>query len=122
MANSSILEQVSRKTVGEAIKQARIEAAEHQQWITAINKAALNLEAAPWAFDGEVLRIASASSSARYTVTPEGCECRAGQNGKPCWHRAAWRLLVKASEVVQVPVRPQMTEAELQAIVEELYA
>ena len=40
----------------------------------AINRAALNLEAAPWAFDGAVLRIASATTpGARYTVTIEGC-------------------------------------------------
>ena len=100
--------------------QARIEAAEHQAWINAINRAALNLEAAPWAFDGEALRIASASTTgARYTVTPAGCECKAAEAGRPCWHRAAWRLLVKAVELV--PPRAELTEAELEAIVEQLY-
>ena len=76
---------------------------EHRAWINAINRAALNLEACPWAFDGEVLRIASASSSARYTVGVGGCKCKAGQAGRPCWHRAAWRLLRKAAEMLPVP-------------------
>ncbi len=122
MANATIAQSISRQTVAAAIRQAKVEAAEHQQWITAINKASINLEICNWAFDGEVLRISSATGNSRYTVNPEGCECPAGTHGKPCWHRAAWRLLVKASELVEVPVRPQMTEAELAAIVEELYA
>ncbi len=39
----------------------------------------------------------------------------------PCWHRAAWRLLGKAAEMVQ-PARFMSTEAELQALVDELCA
>ena len=38
-----------------------------------------------------------------------------------CWHRAAWRLLRKAAELVQ-PVQVMPTEAEFQALVDELYA
>ena len=122
MANSSIAQSINRQTVAAALRQARIEAAEHTAWINAINRAALNLEAAPWAFDGEVLRIASATTpSARYTVTIEGCACKAGQAGRPCWHRAAWRLLRKAAELVPPAPRPELTEAELTAIVAELY-
>ncbi len=121
MANSTVAQSISRQTVAAALREARIQAAEHKAWINAINRAALNLEACPWVFDGEILRIASASSGTRYTVTPEGCECKAFEAGRPCWHRAAWRLLCKAAEVVQ-PARPALTEAELQAIVDELYA
>ena len=121
MANATVAQSISRQTVAAAIRQAKVEAAEHQQWITAISKASINLEVCNWAFDGEVLRISSATGNSRYTVNPEGCECPAGTRGKPCWHRGAHRLLVKASEVVQVPVRPQMTEEELAAIVQELY-
>ncbi len=122
MANASVAQAVNRQTVAAALRQARIEAAEHRQWIAAINRAALNLEACGWAFDGEALVIASATTpSARYTVTMEGCECKAGQAGRPCWHRAAWRLLRKAAELVQPAPRPEFTEAELTAIVAELY-
>lgn len=121
MANATVAQSVNRQTVAAALRQARIEAHEHQTWINAINRAALNIEACPWAFDGEVLRIASATSSTRYTVTAEGCECRAAQKGNPCWHRAARRLLVKASEMVR-PAQPPITDAELEAIVAALYA
>ena len=38
-----------------------------------------------------------------------------------CWHRAAWRLLRKAAEMVRPPV-VEIIEAELQALVDELYA
>ena len=122
MANATVAQSISRQTVAAALAAARTEAAEHRLWITAINRAALNLEACPWAFDGETLRIASATTrGTRYTVSPEGCECKAAQDGRPCWHRAAWRLLRKAAELVMPPV-VEITKAELQALVDELFA
>ncbi len=121
MANSSIAQSINRQTVAAALAAARTEAAEHRLWITAINRAALNLEACPWAFDGETLRIASATTcGTRYTVNPDGCECKAAQDGRPCWHRAAWRLLRKAAELVQPPAA-EITDEELQALIDELY-
>ena len=121
MANASVAQSINRQTVAAALKQARIEAAEHKAWINAINKAALNLEACSWAFDGKVLRIASATSDVRYTVDAQGCECKAAQDGRPCWHRAARRLLCKAAELVPPAPLPALSEAELTAIVDELY-
>ena len=123
MANASIAQSINRQTVAAALAAARTEAQEHRLWITAINRAALNLEACPWAFDGETLRIASATTrGTRYTVTLDGCECKAAQDGRPCWHRAAWRLLRKAAELVKpaAPVIP--SDEELQALVDALYA
>ena len=122
MANGSVAQAINRQTVAAAIRQARIDAAHHQAWVTATNKAAVELEASSWAFDGDTLRIASRTTpGARYTVTPDGCECRAGQATRPCWHRAAWRLLRKAAEIVQAqPVT--LTFEEMQALVDELYA
>ncbi|HSH79780.1 MAG TPA: hypothetical protein VLA19_14745 [Herpetosiphonaceae bacterium] len=120
MANASIAQSISRRTVALALRAARTEAAEHQAWINAINRAAVNLEACSWAFDGEILRIASASCNLRYTVDARGCECKAGLAGKPCWHRAAWRLLRKAAEMVPAPSQT-LSEAEMAAIVDELY-
>ncbi len=123
MANGMIAQQVNRQTVAAALAAARTEAATHQAWINAINRAALNLEACSWAFDGDTLRIASATSKGtRYTVNALGfCECKAAKDSRPCWHRAAWRLLRKASEIVQ-PARVMPTDAELQALVDELFA
>ena len=66
--------------------------------MNAINRASLNLESCWWQFDGETLVIASATSERHYAVTEHGCECKAFAAGRPCWHRAARRLLIKAVE------------------------
>ena len=123
MANGMIAQQVNRQTVAAALAAARTEAAEHRAWINAINKAALELEASSSAFDGDTLRIASRTiKGTRYTVNALGfCECKAAKESRPCWHRAAWRLLRKAAEMV-APVRVMPSEAELQALVDELFA
>src|SRR3954454_12131137 len=111
MANATVAQSISRVTVAAALQAARTEAAEHHAWINAINRAALNLEACGWAFDGDVLQIASATTPAvRYTVDHTGCMCKAGQAGRPCWHRAAWRLLRKAAEMAALA--EEMSAAE----------
>ena len=137
MANASIAQLVNRTTVARALAAARTEAAEHRAWINAINRAALNLEACRWAFDGDTLRVESATNSGDfYTVTVETCPCNAGKAGKPCWHRAGCRLLCKAAEMTytaattngyqDAPARPfedsKPTMAELQAAADELFA
>jgi hypothetical protein len=83
MANSTVAQSISRQTVAAALREARIQAAEHKAWINAINRAALNLEACPWVFDGEILRIASASSGTRYTVTPKAASARPSRPAAP---------------------------------------
>ena len=103
MANQSIAQAINRTAVARALAQARAECVGHVAWMNAINRAALNLESCRWQFDGDTLVIASASSERRYTVTAEGCECKAYLEGKPCWHRAARLLLVKAAELAQLP-------------------
>lgn len=106
MANATVTQLVNRSTVAAALQAARVEAAQHAAWMNAINRAALNLEACPWQFDGEVLIIASATAGGtRYTVDAQGCGCRAHAAGRPCWHRAARRLLIKAAEMAQ-PAAP----------------
>lgn len=126
MANASIAQLVTRQTVAQALQAARIEAAEHAAWITAINRAALNLEACRWQFDGEVLIIQSATAGAtRYTVDAQGCGCKAHQAGRPCWHRAARRLLIKAAELAGCPqgaAAPRRTFADIQAAADALFA
>ena len=91
---------VDRAAVGQALRDARIACAHSMRWLNAVNRAALDLEACRWAFDGDELRMESASGSGEwYTVDAHGCTCKAGQAGKPCKHRAAHRLLVKAAEL-----------------------
>ena len=122
MANATVTQAVNRSTVAAALAAARIEAATHQAWINAINRAALNLEACPWQFDGDILVIRSATSTARYTVDAQGCGCKAHQGGRPCWHRAARRLLIKAAELAAQPApAPRLSFAELQAAADELF-
>ena len=87
-----------------ALREARVQAAAHQQWLNAINKASLYLSTGDWQFDGEVLSIGSATTNgARYHVTAHTCACKAFAAGKPCWHRASVRLLEKAAEVAALP-------------------
>ncbi len=99
MAQAS-LAQVTRHTVAQAIAQARKDCAHSIRWLNAVNRAALELEVGGWQFDGATLRMPRATNPAtRYTVDAHGCTCKAGQAGRPCKHRAAWRLLIKAAEL-----------------------
>jgi len=105
VANAIITPLVSRLAVGEALALARAECAHDRAWLNAINRAALNLEACPWQFDGAVLIIMSATEpDRRYTVQKGSCDCKAFEAGRPCWHRAARRLLIKAAELAQQPL------------------
>jgi len=137
MANASIAQAVNRQTVALALRDARAKCAASHRWLNAVNRAALNLESCRWAFDGDTLRVESATNSGDfYTVTVEVCPCSAGKAGKPCWHRAGVRLLCKAAEMTytaattngyqDAPARPfedsKPTMAELQAAADELFA
>jgi len=137
MANASIAQAVNRQTVALALRDARAKCAASHRWLNAVNRAALNLESCRWTFDGDTLRVESATNSGDfYTVTVEVCPCSAGKAGKPCWHRAGVRLLCKAAEMTytaattngyqDAPARPfedaKPTMAELQAAADELFA
>ena len=104
MATSSVAVLFDREAVGKALAEARRHCAHDVGWTNAINRAALNLEACQWQFDGNTLIIRSATrSNVHYTVNGEGCECKAFQAGRACWHRAARRILVKAACIAQIP-------------------
>ncbi len=125
MANATVAQAATRRNVALALREARVQAAEHQAWLNAINKAALYLVGDQWQFDGEVLIITSATTAgARYVVTAHACECKAFAAGRPCWHRAAARLLEKSAEVAALP--KAQTVAEFDAITarvnDELFA
>jgi hypothetical protein len=136
MANATIAQAVNRQTVALALRDARAKCSASQRWLNAVNRAALNLESCRWSFDGDTLRVESATeSNSFYTVTVEVCPCSAGKAGKPCWHRAGCRLLCKAAEMTYTaattngyrgaPARPfedaRPTMAELQAAADELF-
>ncbi len=133
MANATVAQAVNRQTVALALRDARARCGASNRWLNALNRAALNLEAVRWQFDGDTLRVESATNSGDfYTVTVEVCPCNAGKAGKPCWHRAGCRLLTKAAEMVNTdaPARrfapggpdSRPTMAELQAAADELFS
>jgi len=137
MANATVAQAVNRQTVALALRDARAKCGASNRWLNALNRAALNLEAVRWQFDGDTLRVESATNSGDfYTVTVEVCPCSAGKAGKPCWHRAGCRLLCKAAEMAytaattngyqDAPARPfedsKPTMAELQAAADELFS
>jgi hypothetical protein len=136
MANANVTILVNRQTVGAALADARRKCADNLRWLNAVNRAALNMESCRWAFDGDTLRIESATDSGVfYTVTIHECPCKAHQAGRPCWHRAGCRLLIKAAELAytaattngyqDAPARPfedaKPSYAELTAAVDDLF-
>jgi hypothetical protein len=85
--------------------------------LNAINRAALNLEACTWQYDGELLVIESASTQfKRYHVAYNGCDCKAGSTGRACWHMAAYKLIQRAAEVALTPAKPRMRDEQYSAV------
>lgn len=115
---------ITRQAVAAALAEARQKVANDRAWFNALNKAATELEASPWAFDGRTLVINSRTTlGTRYHVAAGSCECKAAAQGRPCWHRAAYRLLVKASELASKPApRPVRTPEQIARIEAEAAA
>ncbi len=63
MANRMLAQSVNRENVGKALRQLRLECRHNQREMNAINRAALELEASAWTFDGETLVIQSAKQA-----------------------------------------------------------
>ncbi|MEN9934329.1 MAG: hypothetical protein RLZZ387_908 [Chloroflexota bacterium] len=73
---------------------ARSRCADRPAWLRAIERAAVLLPASTVeALDAGRLRIVSARSGAAYVASKAGCTCEAALHGRPCWHRAAARLV-----------------------------
>ncbi len=125
MSNAMVSQSVNRQNVGLALRQMRQECQYNGSELNAINRAALNLEACTWQFDGELLTIESATTMfKKYTVAHNGCDCKAGQRGNPCWHMAAYTLLTRAAQLALAPAVKQFTDAEHarnQALVDDLF-
>ncbi len=117
MAQSS-LTHLSRQTTGQALRQARITYRTDSAMLSAINKAALELEASPWQFTGDELTIESRTTlGKRYTVsTFSPCTCKAAGNGRVCWHYAALTLLQTAATVAEQAQKPRMSDAEYERV------
>jgi hypothetical protein len=68
-----------------------------RRWQTAIAKAKQQIEENPYmSYDGHALLVLSPSGEI-YTANGT-CQCRAFEQGVPCWHRAAARLVERYFE------------------------
>lgn len=91
--NSSTLDQV--------IRSAKRAVADDSRWLHAIERAAAELESNPWvARDGGALLVSSPSGQL-YTASGGACQCSAYAYGRPCWHRAAARLVQRHDQAQQ---------------------
>jgi len=87
---------VNQDRMNEVIQQA-FDKVSDLRWQTAIAKAKQEIESNPFMhFDGHALLILSDSNEI-YSVNGT-CQCKAFQNRKPCWHRAAARLVARYNE------------------------
>lgn len=81
----------------ERIVEAAFNKTSNLRWQTAIVKAKQQIEANPYlTWQGDALLILSPSNEI-YRANGV-CQCKAFRNGKPCWHRAAARLVKRYNE------------------------
>lgn len=97
-------------------------------WVNAINKAYnFLLESEDIILmrdDANVALIPSGTQDkTTYFATNGECACMAGQNGKPCWHRAAMRLMKRYMESVveQRNQKQQVTKQQAYDDMAELF-
>ncbi len=98
MASNSI--NFTRSDVNAAIN-AALSKVQAPHMIRAINRAAANLAAGQFSYDGHTVALRSASSARVYhidTREPMRCSCKAHERGLVCWHVAGARLIVRAAE------------------------
>ncbi len=78
------------------------------RWINAISKAAAEIEEngdfMTWMSDSQSLLIWSQKSNQIYSSNGV-CQCRAFEQGSPCFHRAAARIVRLYMETESVPVK-----------------
>jgi len=91
-------------TLAAVVDQARTDAADHPRWLHAIDRAVVELVENPWIERGELHGIIVASSTSGNLYAANGtCQCTAYQYGRPCWHRAAARLVRLHDEKLNFP-------------------
>ncbi len=119
MAQSTVAQSINfdRSDLNAAINDALGKVTE-DRWMRAIYRAAGNLAAGQFSYDGQRVSLRSASSSTVYhiiTRDPMVCSCQAHARGLVCWHVAAARLIVRAAERHAAPVAPRKSFQELTA-------
>jgi hypothetical protein len=88
---------IDQNRMQQVIQEAFGKVADSRRWQTAIVKAKQQIEENPYLhFDGRALLILSPSGEI-YSANGS-CQCKAYQQGHPCWHRAAARLVKRYNE------------------------
>jgi uncharacterized protein YciI len=108
------LTDLNRDLLSEVVATARQGAAAHPHWLKAIEKADQFLRS----HEGGILvdqdgtaHIPSATSTTVYSANGV-CQCQAFQNARPCWHRAAARLLTRYREALEAKADQLMHAVE----------
>jgi len=87
---------LNQETMQEVIQEA-FDRTDSLRWQMAITRAAQEIESNPFMhYDGRALIILSESNEV-YSANGS-CQCKAYSHGKPCWHRAAARLVTRYNE------------------------
>jgi len=87
---------LNQETMQQVIQEA-FEKTSSLRWQMAIAKARREIEDNPYMhYDGHALIILSESNEI-YSANGT-CQCKAFAHGKPCWHRAAARLVTRYNE------------------------
>ncbi len=107
-------------TLAVVVAQARSDASAHPRWLAAIGRACLELETNPWVERADHGLIIGSPSGKCYAANGV-CQCRAYDFGRPCWHRAAARLVRLHDEAVERRAVISR-QAVAQAAIDELYA
>jgi hypothetical protein len=119
---------ITRQLVGQALYRQRQAAVGNARRTTAINRAALNLEACPWHYDqeeAELVIISASDPSRRYHIGPCGCDCQAARSGRPCWHAAAYQIVNLAFAIGkqrQYAPAAGRTHEQIQAAADSLFS
>lgn len=93
-----------------------------QRWIKALMRRWENLERRRWQWTDDTLLMQSTSDpSRRYTVTADGCQCRAAGLGEVCDHMTAWHLCHEASRIAARPPKMRRHILSFDAAVDELF-
>ncbi len=104
----------------QVLDQAKQAAADSPSWLRAIEKAAEQIETNPFIFPAEDHLIIGSTSGNTYSANGV-CQCEAFAHGRPCWHRAAARLVKRYEEAEQRQAKRAAYEQAL-AEIDELYA
>ena len=102
---------LNSNTLAAVVSNAKHLAHANARWLAAIDRAAAELASNPYIerqADGGLL---IGSPSGNVYSTSAGCNCAASSFGRPCWHRAAARLVARYDERQAQPIWPRASAA-----------